>query len=65
MTTVRYLWRGGGEERLLKTYPEAQALVAEKGGSYETVYKEQLSQEEAYCMAGAFSATDRWKNYKY
>ena len=65
MTTVRYLWRGGGEEKMVNTYPEAQTLVAEKGGSYETVYQEQLSQEEAYCMVGAFSATDRWKNYKY
>jgi len=65
MTTVKYLWRGGGEEKVVNTYPEAEQLVAEKGGTYQVVYDEKLSQVEPYCMNGAAQATDRWKNYKF
>lgn len=64
MTTVSYLWHGRGEVRRLKTLPEVRAVIAQEGGSYETVYKEELSQEESYCRPGASTAT-KWKNYKF
>lgn len=65
MTKVMYLWHGDGEERLVGSLTEVKQLVEERGGSYEMVYDSKLSQVESYCMNGAFSATDRWKNYKY
>lgn len=65
MTTVKYLWRGGGEQQVVDTYPEVLRIVAEKGGTYETVHDETLSSVEPYCMPNAAHATDRWKNYKY
>lgn len=67
MTTIIYEWvnKKTGEVRTTKSWPEVQEWVELEGGSYTKIEEEHASQEDGYCMPGAASANQRWKNYKF
>lgn len=67
MTTISYEWvnKETGEVRTTKSWPEVLEWVENEGGEYKQVIDEHASVEEGYCMPGAASANQRWKNYKF
>ena len=66
MTKVRYRYTAGnGKTQITKSYPEVCDWVKNYGGSFKIEYEYVETYAVAYCMAGAASAIERWKNYKF
>lgn len=43
----------GHNTQVVKTLPEAKAIVSKEGGNYKICYSEQLSVHEAFCRRNA------------